>query len=304
MTRPMTRRITLGAVITVGALSIAVSSQSLSPAAVRATEIAQVRDNLYVITGSDATNREAFSGGNTGVFVGDAGVTVVDTKLPGWGAHLLDRIRTVTDQPVVRIINTHTHGDHTGSNAFFPETVEIVAHANTRANMERMDAFAGDNAAFLPTRTYGDRLTLGTGRDRLELYHFGAGHTDGDTVIVYPALRVLQMGDMFPWKDAPFLDRSNGGSGVAMPDTLSKLLATIDNVDTVVPGHIPVTTPAALEEFQRFTADLLAATRRAIADGQSADEAAASIDLSGRYPDYAANRVPAAIQAIYEELGR
>ena len=62
--------------------------------------------------------------------------------------------------------------------------------------------------------------------------------------------------------------------------------------------------PAALEEFQRFTTDLLAAARQAIADGQSAEEAAASIDLSGRYPDYAANRVPAAIQAIYEELGR
>lgn len=301
----MTRHITLGAIIAVAALSMSVATtQSLSPAAVRATEIEQVRDNLYVIAGSDTTNREAFSGGNTGVFVANAGVTVVDTKLPGWGQHLLDKIRTVTDKPVVRIINTHTHGDHTGSNGFFPDTVEIVAHANTRANMERMEAFAGENAKFLPSRTYGDRLTLGTGRDRIELYHFGAGHTDGDTVIVYPALRVLQMGDMFPWKDAPFLDRSNGGSGVAMPETLSKLLATIDGVDTVVPGHIPVTTPAALEEFQRFTADLLAETRQALEAGQSAEEAAGSIDLSGSYPDYAANRVPAAIQAIYEELGR
>ena len=137
----MTRLVTLGAVIAVAALSMSVAAtQSLSPAAVRATEIEQVRDNLYVITGSDVTNREAFSGGNTGVFVTDAGVTVVDTKLPGWGQHLLDKIRTVTDTPVVRIINTHTHGDHTGSNAFFPDTVEIVAHANTRANMERMEA--------------------------------------------------------------------------------------------------------------------------------------------------------------------
>ena len=64
------------------------------------------------------------------------------------------------------IINTHTHGDHTGSNAMFPATVEIVAHENTKANMEKMDAFKGDNAKFLPKKTYKDKMSLGSGKDR------------------------------------------------------------------------------------------------------------------------------------------
>ena len=299
----MKRGIVLGSVLVVGAFSMSVGGvQTLSPAAVEATQIEQVRDNLYVITGSDASNREAFSGGNTGVFVTARGVTIVDTKLPGWGQVILDRIRTVTDKPVTTIINTHTHGDHTGSNAFFPESVEIVAHENTKANMEQMDAFAGENTKYLPKRTYADRLTLGAGRDQIDLYYFGAGHTNGDTFIVYPALRVLQTGDMFPWKDAPFLDRSNGGSGVEFPRTLAKVLAGIENIDTVVPGHIPVTTWAALEEYQRFAADLLRAVRNAITAGRNADEAAGSIDLSEQYPTYASNRVEAAVAAIYEEL--
>ena len=299
----MKRAIALGSVLVVGAFSMSVGGvQTLPPDAVEATQIEQVRDNLYVITGSDASNREAFSGGNTGVFVTDRGVTIVDTKLPGWGQIILDRIRTVTDHPVTTIINTHTHGDHTGSNASFPESVEIVAHENTKANMERMDTFAGENAKYLPKRTYADRMTLGTGMDQIDLCYFGAGHTNGDTFIVYPALRVLQTGDMFPWKDAPFLDRSNGGSGVEFPRTLSKMLAGIGNIDTVVPGHIPVTTWAALEEYQRFTADLLQAVQNAINVGQSADDAAASIDLSQRYPTYLSTRVEAAVEAIYEEL--
>ena len=301
----MNRMLVLGTLVAIGGLSAAVSSeQQLSQAALDATVIEQVRDNLYVITGSSPLNREAFSGGNTGVYIGAEGVTLVDTKLGGWGQALMDRIRTVTDKPVTTIINTHTHGDHVGSNRFFPEEVEIVVQENTRRNMTGMDIFAGDGARGLPDRTYNDRLTLGSGADRIELYHFGSGHTNGDTFILYPGLRVLQMGDMFPWRDAPFLDRSNGGSGVEFPETLQKLIDNVDGFDTVIPGHIPVTTPDSLQEYQRFTADLLTAVRQAIADGQTAEQAAASIDLTGQYEGYRTERMAAAIQAIYEELGQ
>ena len=300
----MKRVFILGAIIAVGGLSMVVSSQQLHPAALEATQIEQVKDNLYIITGANPGNREAFSGGNSGVFVGSDGVTLVDTKLGGWGQVLLDRIGTVTDKPVIRIINTHTHGDHVGSNAFFPASVEIIVHENTRANMERMENFEGDNAHGLPDRTYTDRLTIGSGADQIDLYHFGAGHTNGDTFIVYPALRVLQTGDMFPWRDAPFLDRNNGGSGVAFPDTLAKLIDTVTDIDTVVPGHIPVTTPGDLREYQRFTFDLRAAVRRARDAGQTAEQAATSIDLTREYHGYDTNRMAAAIAVIYDELGQ
>jgi len=300
----MKRMVVLGVVVLFSTLSIMVNSQQLNPAALEATQIEQVKDNLYVITGANPGNREAFSGGNSGVFVGTDGVTLVDTKLGGWGQVLLDRIATVTDKPVVRIVNTHTHGDHVGSNAFFPGSVDIVVHENTQMNMERMENFEGENANGLPDRTYSDRLTIGSGEDRIELYHFGSGHTNGDTFVVYPALRVLQTGDMFPWRDAPFLDRNNGGSGLAFPDTLARLIAEVTEIDTVVPGHIPVTTPGSLREYQRFTFDLRAAVRRARDSGQSAEQAAETIDLSDQYHGYETNRMAAAIAAIYEELGQ
>ena len=302
-TSTMSRVVILFAVLALGAWSIGISArQALSQAALDATQIEQVKDNLYVITGSGLANPDAFSGGNVGVFVTDEGVTIVDTKLPGWGQAILDRIRTVTDQPVSRIINTHTHGDHTGSNEFFPTTVDIVAHTNTKTNMEAMEAFQDANAAFLPNETYESQLTLGSGDNQIDLYYFGAGHTNGDTFIVYPRLQVLQTGDMFPWRDAPFLDRSNGGSGVSFPATLAALLETLEGIDIVVPGHVPVTDWANLEEYQRYTADLLAAVRSAIAGGQDADQAVASIDLSDGYPAYDSTRVEAAIRAIYDEL--
>src|SRR6478672_10052413 len=123
----MKRCLVLGALIAIGSLSIVVAGFQ-APAgptkeALAATKIERVKDNLYIITGSGVANTNAFSGGNTAVFITNAGV-VVDTKLPGWGPTILQRIKTVTDKPVTTIINTHTHADHTGSNEAFGTMVD------------------------------------------------------------------------------------------------------------------------------------------------------------------------------------
>ncbi|HEV3062566.1 MAG TPA: MBL fold metallo-hydrolase [Vicinamibacterales bacterium] len=291
----------LGALVTIGAVSAVLVGQQ---PAQRATlpDPEKVKDNLYIIGASNPADRSQFTGGNIAIFITDRGVVLVDTKLAGYGPGIIEKIKAVTSKPITTIINTHTHGDHTGSNEAFPASVEIVAQENTKTNMSKMDAFKGDKAAFLPKRTYKDRLTLGSGKDRVELYYFGAGHTNGDTFVVYPALRVLQTGDMFAWKDAPLYDRSNGGSGVEHPKTMAKMLAAIKDVDTVIPGHSPVTTLKEVQEYQRYTAELLTATEAAMKAGKTADDAAASIDLTRKYPGYKSDRVKAAVAAIYDEL--
>jgi cyclase len=303
------RTTVLAVLLAAGALSlVAAASQppaqpaTPSQAALAATKIEKVKDNLYMITGSDPTDRSMFSGGNTGVFITNAGVIVVDTKLAGWGQVLLEKIKSVTDKPVTTIINSHTHGDHTGSNSGFPASVEIVAQENTKANMEKMDAFKGDNAKFLPKKTYKDKLTLGSGKDRVDLYYFGRGHTNGDTWIVYPSLRVMQTGDMFAWKDAPVLDRNNGGSGLEYAATVGKALATVKDVDTLIVGHSPLRKVPELKEYQQFMTDFVAAVKQAKTAGKSVDDAAAAIDLSAKYKDYKKERYKAAIQSIYDEM--
>jgi cyclase len=296
----MRREIVLASVLIVGAVSIALARGQQTQRQV--IDVEKIKDNLYVLTSSSPADRATFSGGNTAVFLTDAGVVIVDTKLPAWGQTLLDRIKSITSKPVTTIINTHTHGDHTGNNELFGASVDSVVHENTKANMAKMDAFKGDKAQFLPKRTYKDKLSIGSGKDRVDLYYFGPGHTNGDTFIVFPALRVLHAGDMFAWKDAPIIDRNNGGSGVQYPQTLSKLLSGVKNVDTIIPGHSPVTGWKDLEQFQRFTADLLAAAQAARKAGTSADDAGAGIDLTDKYPGYQSQRVKAAVQAIYDEL--
>src|SRR5207248_5392517 len=190
------------------------------------------------------------------------------------------------DKPVTTIINTHTHGDHTGNNGAFGATVDIVAHENTKANMEKMDAFKGEHAKFLPKRTYRDKLTLGSGKDRIDLYYFGRGHTNGDTWVVFPALRVMATGDMFAWKDAPRLDLANGGSALEYASTVGKALVTVKDIDTLIVGHSPLRTVAELREYQRFMTEFVAAVQDAKKAGKSVDDAAASINLNSKYKDY------------------
>src|SRR5690606_12653201 len=126
--------------------------------------IEHVAGNVYKIFGG---------GGNTLVFVMSDGVALVDTKLPNFGEAILAEVRKVTDLPVTTIINTHSHPDHVGSNQFFKDhrpTVAVVAQANSAA---RMAQATGPFPANPATRTYDDRLTLGSGADRIDLHYFG-----------------------------------------------------------------------------------------------------------------------------------
>jgi len=309
----MNRRIiVLTAIVTLGAFSIVVSArqatlQGPTAAGLKATTIEKVKDNLYVITGSSISVMDEFSGGNTAVLVTDKGVVLVDTKLPGWGQPILDRIKTVTDKPITTIINTHTHNDHTGSNDFFGASVETIVHENTRTNMARMDAFKGEKAKFLPKKTYKDKLSIGRGKDQIDLYYLGVGHTNGDTFVVFPSLRVMHAGDMFAWKALPYIDTSNGGSVVSHAETLRKAVSTIKNVDTVITGHTPVLTWNELSEYADFNNDFVSWAREQIKAGKAAGDAAAAYQVPAKYKGYSVSPnqtgdAKANVEIVYKEL--
>src|SRR6476661_3475559 len=154
----MTRPVVLCALVVVGWVTTQAASRGSQEAPkVVKMQTLNVSDNLYLLSGG---------GGNTLALATDDGVVLIDTKLAGWGQPILDSVKAVTDKPVTLIINTHTHGDHTGSNPEFPTAVQIVAHENTKTNMQKMDAFKGANGKFLPNRTFPDRLSLLGGIDK------------------------------------------------------------------------------------------------------------------------------------------
>jgi cyclase len=285
------RTCVLTVLVAAGAMTIA-----MAPVGARqnVAQLEKLKDNLYVIKGG---------GGNTAAFVTANGVVVVDTKLAGWGQAIMDQIKTVTDKPITMIINTHTHGDHVGGNPEFPASVEVVTQENTKANMEKMPPFQTDEGKqHLPKRTFKDTLTLLSGTDRIDLYYFGRGHTGGDALVVFPALKVMHAGDLFPGKQTPIMDTGNGGSGVDYPKTLAAAAKGISGVETVIPGHSDVTDWKAFNEFGQFVQALVSATEAAAKEGKTADQAAENIALPAQFKDYDVQRLKADVGVIYGEL--
>ena len=294
----MKRTVTLSILVSLGVVCMAaVGLQSQAPPAL---EIQKVKDNLYMVVTPE------YGAGNTAVFITDNGVVLVDTKTPGNGQSILDKVKTVTQKPITMVINTHTHQDHTGSNDFFKANVEFVAHENTKANMQKMPEFSGANAKFIPSKTFKDKLTLGSGKDRIDLYYFGRAHTSGDAWVVFPALRVLHSGDAFAGKNTPLIDTANGGSAVDYGATIEKASSTLKDIDVIMTGHSALMKPADLKEYADFNKEFLAWVQSEIKAGKAAEVAAKEYKLPARYKDYRVveffGGIAGNVQTAYKEL--
>jgi cyclase len=289
----MKRAMVLGVVVISGAMAVAILGAQQPPApggqgraggggrgpgfpAVSAAE--KVADNLYMVPGQ---------GGNTAVYVAASGVVLVDTKLANNGQAILDQVKAVTDKPVTHIINTHTHGDHTGSNQFFPATVEIVTHENTGINMKKLPVFQeAANAHGLPDRTFKDELTILSGKDAIDLRYYGAAHTNGDAFVIFRSARVVHTGDAFANKAQPLIDTANGGSGIAYPETLRKAARDIKNVDKVIPGHSTVMTWQEFVDFGEFNRLFLDHARTSLKAGKTPEQAMMDFKLPDKFKGY------------------
>ncbi|HKE86544.1 MAG TPA: MBL fold metallo-hydrolase [Vicinamibacterales bacterium] len=291
----MRRTIVLGIIVLTGVITAAMVSAQQAPAGARGQgggggrgggftfppiqPIEKVKDNLYMIQGE---------GGNTAVYVAENGVVLVDTKVADKGQAILDQVKKVTDKPITTIINTHTHGDHTGSNQFFPASVDIIVQDNTAANMKKMEVFQQEaNKNGLPDRTFKDKTTLLKGKDEIDLYYFGPAHTNGDAFVVFKSLQVMHAGDAFANKGQPLIDRNNGGSGVQYPDTLTKAAKGIKNVTTVINGHTTMTTTwQDFVDYGEFNRLFLAHARESMKAGKSPEQAMMDFKLPEKFKGY------------------
>jgi len=270
----MRRAALLTTIVVVGLGAAAVAAQRGGSRIPPTGTIEKVKDNLYKIGGA---------GGNTTVFVTAQGVVLVDTKLANNGEAILKQVQTVTDKPVSMIVNTHVHPDHNGSNDYFKAArpmIEVVAHENTK---KWVAANPRSNPAMMPDRTFTDKTTVGSGNERIDLYYFGAGHTNGDAFVVFPALRAMCIGDLMAWNMAPLIDPATGGSVIALPDTLEKAMKGIKNVDLVIEGHGHVNTWAGLRAYTEFNRAVLTTAKAALARHETPEQALTELSKNPKF---------------------
>ncbi len=227
-------------VATVGAVALGVvlGGQQGNPAAPMRVE--KVKENLYVLRGP--FNRCAPNGcgggyaddgllheaGDVAVRVTPEGLILVDDKYQNNVAEVLEKMKSITSQPVKYLLNTHHHTDHAGGNETFIKTTEIIAHRNVREN------FLRNNQPGAPRVVFNDQASVFLGGVEARAYYFGRAHTNGDTVIYFPDLRVIHTGDLIT-EGMPVMDYRNGASAVEWVKVLDEILKL--DFDVVIPGH-------------------------------------------------------------------
>jgi len=265
------------------------------PPAPQPLQIKPVKAGVYMVVGQ---------GGNSTVVVGDSGVILVDTKNPGQAIYdeLNDKIKSVTSLPVKEVIITHHHADHSGNTLLFENHgVPVVGH---QEELEALQTYAS-NATPRPTApsiTYNDELTVRAGGVVAQAHHWGAGHTAGDTVVYFPAQKVVAGGDevvaVTPNVDYPFHGSVTGW--LKSLDAIARL-----DFDYVIPGHgnDPIS-KADFLAYKKKWETLVERGRAAVKAGVTKDKILAAIktDDLGWNITTAQWSAPARLDPFYAEL--
>ena len=233
---------------------------------------------------------------NSGFVVGERGVLVIDAHINGTMARQIQAaVREVTDKPILYLVNTNHHGDHTFGNYAFPAATRIIAH---RATAERMRHFEiektfmlatvdndttvyGDVELRLPDLVFDRHLTIDLGGRLVDIYHFGPGNTPGDTVIYVPESKTAWTGNLVVGEGLiPPIFEGNVGAYLG---TIARFRNSLD-VATIVPGHGRMTTGAILGRYLAYLGALIDQVERAVGAGQTLEQALASLPLEDFHP--------------------
>jgi cyclase len=232
---------------------------------------------------------------NSGFVVGEHGVLVIDAHINGaMAGQIQAAVRQVTNKPILYVVNTNYHGDHTFGNSAFPQETLIVAQQKTAAIMRDFERekqlllpyVDNDRSVFtdvrlrLPDLVLDEYLELDLGGRVVELYHLGHGNTPGDTVVYVPEARVAWTGNLIVGEgNIPFL--IEGGAGAYL-ETIARFTHTIE-VATIVPGHGLLTSGTMLSRYMTYLSELIESIRKAVRAGQSLEETIAATPLEQKY---------------------
>lgn len=243
----------------------AVAQQDFSKVEVRAVSVS---GNIYMLQGA---------GGNIGVSAGPDGILIVDDQY----APLADKIRAalkgINPGKLKFVLNTHYHGDHTGSNPLFGPEAPIIAQENVRKRLESGTTLRGNKvepmkAPGLPVITFEDAVSVHFNGEEIKAIYYPHAHTDGDSVIFFTRSNVVHTGDLVVIGRFPFVDLENGGSVQGLVENVGELISKIPANAKVVPGHGPLSTIEEVKTYHRMLEETTGVVRKAMEAGKALEQ--------------------------------
>jgi glyoxylase-like metal-dependent hydrolase (beta-lactamase superfamily II) len=247
-------------------------------------------------------------GGTIGFLIGKEDIVVVDTQFPDQSKHLIEELKKQSSNPFKLLINTHHHGDHTGGNIAFKGIVpHVLAHANSKANQERVakEKKTEDQQLF-PDQTFSDTWCEKMGKEEICLHYFGAGHTNGDSLVQFKKANVVHMGDLVFNRRHPFIDRSAGASIKNWITVLDKTVQTFNKKTIYIFGHAGTGYEVTggkedIMAFRNYLDKLLVFVGEQIKAGKTKEEILKATEIPGA-PEWKGDGIDRPLKAAYEEL--
>ena len=256
----------------IAAVIILIASVSIGQQrASQPVEFEKISDRLFQIKGG--------SGANGGVYIGDNGVLVIDSKMDKESVDkVIEEIGKLTDKPIKFLVNTHADGDHTNGNQYFSETVTFVAHENCRKEFFVPGRNGAESqwknpelAPFIPSVIFNDKMDLYLGTKKVELWYFGVGHTTGDCVVYFPEEKTAFLGDQFFLGRAQLIHSYKGGNSFEHVKTLTKMLETLD-AEKFCSGHSDISGREQVKQHIEQMKQLQEKVKTLVAEGKTLEE--------------------------------
>ncbi|MEM9620420.1 MAG: MBL fold metallo-hydrolase [Pseudomonadota bacterium] len=239
------------------------------------------------------------AGGNIGVSVGADGTLIIDDQFAPLADKIIAGLQELGGDRPRLILNTHWHGDHTGSNPEMGKTGTIISHNNVRVRLLGEEDYPRSG---LPLVTFDENLNVHFNDEEITLLHLPTGHTDGDTVVWFKQANVIHMGDLFFNHRFPFVDLASGGSIDGFITNVNNILSAIPDDIKIIPGHGPLATKADLTNTINTVEQSVALIRDRLADGDTAEQVTAVIDAD--YAEWASGFINASrwVQIVQADL--
>lgn len=223
--------------------------QSLNKIQLKKTHL---RGNVYILEGVGG-----FAGGNIGVSAGEDGILIVDDQLEQMSTKVESALAEFNSGDLKFILNTHWHGDHTGSNAHLSDQATIIAHTNVRkrlmsAQQNHFGRSPAQPKSAWPVITFDDSLHLHFNDEEIQFIHLPNGHTDGDGVVYFRKSNVIHMGDHLFTRLYPFVDINSGGNVFGFTKNIAKIISLLPEDVIVIPGHGKVTNLQGLKLYHQM----------------------------------------------------
>ncbi len=247
-------------------------------------------------------------GGTILFMLNKEGTIVVDAQFPDTAQHLIDELKTKTEKPYRLLINTHHHGDHTAGNVAFKDLVpHVLAHANSKTNQQNSAVKQKtEDKQLYPDQTYTDTWCETIGKEKICLHYFGAGHTNGDSLVHFQHSNIVHMGDLVFNRRHPFIDKSAGADISNWIKLLDKATTTFDRKTQYVCGHaaegFDITIKADdLKAFGDYLGNVLKFVADEIKAGKTKEDILKATEIPGS-PEWKGNGIDRPLNAAYQEL--